>query len=968
MGAYVSPWNLIKSMKAIDSWTASINANLVGSTRIGYKQSDVLMGGGTTTILHEPGLGPAGTQIAETTMNIKYSYIDFSQGDLSKTANWTDVAIDGEGFFMTSDVFDGPFLPENIQYTRDGQFHLDELGYLRTKEGLYVLDGNTVPGDPDVSLNSVPPWANSVFDPSPAGGNDMWTKRERLVIENTFDHDLTRDTVIELNLDTLAYVNKGEMQNNLDDLRIGYYDEVTTPGTPFWVDLPRVILGPVTDEHTAPANGPDTASTDTTVRFRIQEDLAAGDKVFNKYYLFYDYAPGGPGGTAPTPTPVPIRLTIGEVDPNDPGDNFGGLYNPADDQTTTDGIHSVEDWLNVTDTTNPGGQKWRVMVPDSPSTGWDGLKAGNIDYIKDGITGYTVNGVALNNPATGASNYGAITATKVFKVKVTDGPSNILTNPNTSLPPHTGAVREGGWMFVDVDGNEIIMTAIDGTNNAGAYDPNYDFTLSSADLNAGATNLDPTLTDWLKFNPSQITIGNKPVLNNGSSSLNYNDLPNNLARDINYGQPFTAATILAPTTEANRISTGWQPMSIGSSNGAAPWGLGTNTSLSRNQNMTYNAIKSFTLTAAQLTGNEQITFASDWAGYLMVNGNLISPTIEGYPGVAHNISSYLQAGENTIFVQYTNNGPAANPEGIKVTATGFATTAIDANVSTNATWAVQYNPAGLKGNPTDYPTIIPPPPTAAEAAAAGGEGRWGDIDYTSGSGVTNGDPLVYTEGGWLANGTRSANGQMWYPGGSNSNHVIGEDPPAIGSPTSFLTYKKTYYNDTDHDVNVTINTGVNGFARFYLNGTQFSTGTTNGNWDDWTTTKKYTITLHPGANEMKVEAYDDNMGVSHVSIETIQPSNLTFEAWVKPDSTINPSFYSEILNRESSYELAMHNGHLAMAIMQTGTNNWWWTDEAGVNGTGSPPIIPIDGAFHHVVGQYDGTTMKLYVDGVLGQM
>src|SRR6185436_9391303 len=54
--------------------------------------------------------------------------LSFSQGDFRDTDNATDVAIDGQGFFIVSR--DGEYL-----YTRDGQFEFDDNSMLVTRAG-----------------------------------------------------------------------------------------------------------------------------------------------------------------------------------------------------------------------------------------------------------------------------------------------------------------------------------------------------------------------------------------------------------------------------------------------------------------------------------------------------------------------------------------------------------------------------------------------------------------------------------------------------------------------------------------------------------------------------------------------------------------------------------------------------------------------------------------------------------------
>lgn len=65
----------------------------------------------------------------------------FSEGVLSNTSNPLNVAIQGDGFF-------GVTLPDGqIQYTRDGTFHLDQSGDLVTTDGFLLSPKITIPQD-----------------------------------------------------------------------------------------------------------------------------------------------------------------------------------------------------------------------------------------------------------------------------------------------------------------------------------------------------------------------------------------------------------------------------------------------------------------------------------------------------------------------------------------------------------------------------------------------------------------------------------------------------------------------------------------------------------------------------------------------------------------------------------------------------------------------------------------------------
>jgi flagellar basal-body rod protein FlgF len=74
---------------------------------------------------------------AEQMPNVKSSWTDFSQGQLSPTKNPLDLALTGQGFFVVT----GPSGP---LYTRNGSFQLSNTGVLTTADG-YPVTGNDGP-------------------------------------------------------------------------------------------------------------------------------------------------------------------------------------------------------------------------------------------------------------------------------------------------------------------------------------------------------------------------------------------------------------------------------------------------------------------------------------------------------------------------------------------------------------------------------------------------------------------------------------------------------------------------------------------------------------------------------------------------------------------------------------------------------------------------------------------------------
>ncbi|MBP3677566.1 MAG: flagellar hook-basal body protein [Agathobacter sp.] len=65
-------------------------------------------------------------------------YTDYSTGSFEVTDNETDFALEGAGFFAVS--FTDKEGNTSVKLTRDGNFVVDNEGYLRTKDGDYVLN------------------------------------------------------------------------------------------------------------------------------------------------------------------------------------------------------------------------------------------------------------------------------------------------------------------------------------------------------------------------------------------------------------------------------------------------------------------------------------------------------------------------------------------------------------------------------------------------------------------------------------------------------------------------------------------------------------------------------------------------------------------------------------------------------------------------------------------------------------
>lgn len=138
----------VNSLKSIDNWIATINSNMAGAGRVGYKASRIKFGGGTTSSLR-PTVSPVlGINFAEQTLGTVETTIDFSQGAVTASTDFTHLAIQrtssAAAAFILNTQEDG-----NGQYfyTFDGEFHLDPNGRLINADGLFVMsNGGTTGG------------------------------------------------------------------------------------------------------------------------------------------------------------------------------------------------------------------------------------------------------------------------------------------------------------------------------------------------------------------------------------------------------------------------------------------------------------------------------------------------------------------------------------------------------------------------------------------------------------------------------------------------------------------------------------------------------------------------------------------------------------------------------------------------------------------------------------------------------
>ena len=119
----------LSGMRNAETDLRVISNNIANAESVGFKKSDaqfadLVARGSATDPRKTPGIGATVSRVAQ----------DFALGQLEQTGRALDLAINGEGFFTTSDAISGV-----TSFTRNGNFELVSSGELQDAFGNPVL-------------------------------------------------------------------------------------------------------------------------------------------------------------------------------------------------------------------------------------------------------------------------------------------------------------------------------------------------------------------------------------------------------------------------------------------------------------------------------------------------------------------------------------------------------------------------------------------------------------------------------------------------------------------------------------------------------------------------------------------------------------------------------------------------------------------------------------------------------------
>lgn len=155
MGVVDIGFSAVKSLITIDTWIGTINANMGGAGRVGFKQTRTKFEGIGVIESSNTAAPMMGTSVGEQTLGIVQTSIDFSAGALVASNEVTHFAVSKsrDNFFLvdrrlsaTTTITGAAEDYNTLLATRDGEFHWGPLEggrhYLLDSYGNYVVNAS----------------------------------------------------------------------------------------------------------------------------------------------------------------------------------------------------------------------------------------------------------------------------------------------------------------------------------------------------------------------------------------------------------------------------------------------------------------------------------------------------------------------------------------------------------------------------------------------------------------------------------------------------------------------------------------------------------------------------------------------------------------------------------------------------------------------------------------------------------
>jgi flagellar hook protein FlgE len=182
----------VSGLRAQSTAIAAVSENIANSSTIAYKGRGVSFQSLVTNSSSSSSRYATGSVLYSTYQDVS------AQGEITSSGDATDIAIQGNGFFVVSDSLSNK--PSAYNYSRNGNFETDADGFLINSEGYYLLgqalddDGNVIAANSS-DLNSLEPINTSAV-----------TGKAKATTEITMDVNLPADAAVGDIFETAAEV------------------------------------------------------------------------------------------------------------------------------------------------------------------------------------------------------------------------------------------------------------------------------------------------------------------------------------------------------------------------------------------------------------------------------------------------------------------------------------------------------------------------------------------------------------------------------------------------------------------------------------------------------------------------------------------------------------------------------------------------------------------------------------------
>ena len=144
-----SMYTAVSGLNSFQSALSTVSDDIANANTTSYKSNTALFGDLVSGYLSSSYVDTKAQGAGSTVLGTE---TDFGVGNSIQTGNWSDIMLQGGGYFNAKDASGG------LYYTRDGAFRLDATGYLTDAHGYQVIgsDGNPIQleSDPTVPTHS----------------------------------------------------------------------------------------------------------------------------------------------------------------------------------------------------------------------------------------------------------------------------------------------------------------------------------------------------------------------------------------------------------------------------------------------------------------------------------------------------------------------------------------------------------------------------------------------------------------------------------------------------------------------------------------------------------------------------------------------------------------------------------------------------------------------------------------------